>query len=110
MTTIIVTGGSGLVGQAVQKIKDSYPSYTFHFLSTKDADLSNYNQTKELFKKLKPHSVIHLAAFVGGLFKNMNHKVDMFEKKYTYQHERFKSVSRTQSLQTCKLFIYVYIS
>ena len=33
-----------------------------------------------IFEKYKPDYVIHLAAHVGGLFKNMNSKVDMFEK------------------------------
>ena len=28
-----------------------------------------------MFEKYKPTHVIHLAAMVGGLFKNMSHKV-----------------------------------
>ena len=53
--------------------------YDFIFVSSKDADLTKYNETYSLFKKLEPDYVIHLAACVGGLFKNMNQKVDMFE-------------------------------
>ena len=77
---IIVTGGTGLVGKAIQEIKNNYPFLTFYFLSSKDADLTNYDQTKDLFISLNPQMVIHLAACVGGLFKNMNYKVDMYEK------------------------------
>ncbi len=77
---IIVTGGTGLVGKAIQEIKNNYPFLTFYFLSSKDADLTNYGQTKDLFISLNPQMVIHLAACVGGLFKNMNYKVDMYEK------------------------------
>jgi len=33
-------------------------------------------QTKELFEKIKPTHVIHLAAMVGGLFRNMKYNLD----------------------------------
>ena len=49
------------------------------FLSSKDGDLCDLEKTKLLFEKHKPTYVIHLAACVGGLFKNMNEKVKMFE-------------------------------
>jgi len=34
--------------------------------------------TKALFEKYKPTYVIHLAAIVGGLFKNMKYKLDLY--------------------------------
>ena len=81
METVLVTGGSGLVGSAIRNVyQDNYQNYQYIFLSSKDCDLTNLEDTKQLFEKIKPNYVIHLAANVGGLFKNMNHKVDMFEK------------------------------
>ena len=76
---VLVTGGTGLVGSAIKKIKDDYDDYTFFFISSKNCDLTNYERTKKLFERLRPQYVIHLAANVGGLFKNMNHKVEMYE-------------------------------
>jgi GDP-L-fucose synthase len=76
---ILVTGGTGLVGKAIESISKNY-NYEFIFLSSKNCDLTDYLQTKQLFQKEKPDYVIHLAAYVGGLFKNMNYMVDMFEK------------------------------
>lgn len=76
---VLVTGGSGLVGKALQSISSNY-DYNFIFVSSKDCDLTNYQDTFKLFSETKPDYVIHLAAFVGGLFRNMNHKVEMFEK------------------------------
>lgn len=76
---VLVTGGTGLVGYGLQSIKDDY-SYEFIFMSSKDCDLSNFELTKTFFELHKPDFVIHLAAHVGGLFKNMNYKVDMYEK------------------------------
>jgi GDP-L-fucose synthase len=79
MKTILITGSSGLVGSAFKKIAPDY-NYNFIFSTSSDADLTNYAETKNLFDIIKPHYVIHLAACVGGLYKNMNFKVDMLEK------------------------------
>lgn len=76
---ILITGGTGLVGSAIRKISNKY-DYEFKFMSSKDCDLTNYDKTKVFFEKYRPEMVIHLAACVGGLFKNMNYKVDMLEK------------------------------
>jgi GDP-L-fucose synthase len=79
MKKILVTGGTGLVGSAIKTISKNY-NYDFIFLSSKDCDLTNYTATFEIFSNYAPDCVIHLAACVGGLFKNMKYKVDMFEK------------------------------
>ena len=86
---ILVTGGSGLVGKAIQNIQHLY-NYTFIFISSKDCNLENYNSTKELFNDIKPDYVIHLAACVGGLFKNLKYKVDMIEKNMMINHNVLK--------------------
>ena len=41
------------------------------FVSFRDA-----SQTRALFEKVKPTHVIHLAAFVGGLFRNLKYNLD----------------------------------
>ena len=78
MRKILITGGTGLVGKALNNISTNY-NYTFTFLSSKDCDLTNFNQTKQLFHKIQPDFVIHLAANVGGLYKNMNYKTQILE-------------------------------
>jgi GDP-L-fucose synthase len=77
--TILVTGGSGLVGSAIKSIHHNYPNYDFIFASSKMCNLLDYNQTLEFFKLSKPDYVIHLAANVGGLFKNMKYPINMLE-------------------------------
>jgi GDP-L-fucose synthase len=80
MKTILITGGSGLVGSAIQHIADNYSNkYNFLYLSRKTCDLLNYEETLEYFTANKPNYVIHLAANVGGLFKNMEQPVQMLE-------------------------------
>ncbi|KAK3928112.1 GDP-L-fucose synthase [Frankliniella fusca] len=75
---ILVTGGTGLVGQAIRELVDSEKptDELWVFVGSKEADLSNLEQTKSLFEKYKPTHVIHLAAMVGGLFHNMSHNLD----------------------------------
>ena len=103
---VLVTGSSGLVGSAIKNISPNYP-YDFIFVSSQDADLTDYMQTYNLFDKHKPDYVIHLAACVGGLFKNMNNKVDMFENNVLinfnvvkYSHT-FKVKKLVCCLSTC---------
>lgn len=88
---ILVTGGTGLVGSAIKEIKNMYDNdYSFIFLSSRDCDLADLKKTKELFEKEKPDYVIHLAAYVGGLFKNMKYKVDMYEKNILINYNVLK--------------------
>jgi GDP-L-fucose synthase len=76
--TVLVTGSFGLVGSAIQRLAHFY-NYKFVFSGSQDCDLTNYKETNDYFNKEKPNIVIHLAACVGGLYKNMNNKVEMLE-------------------------------
>jgi len=71
---VLCTGGSGLVGKYLQEIMPSAK-----YISTKDADLTNYHSTWELFCIEKPTIVIHLAAMVGGIIDNINYPVKYLE-------------------------------
>jgi GDP-L-fucose synthase len=87
MNRVIVTGGSGLVGKAIESLIFDYHNYEFIFLSSKDVNLLNYDSTYSIFEKYIKYnetgkvitSIIHLAASVGGLFKNLNQNTKMFE-------------------------------
>lgn len=85
---VLVTGGTGLVGKAIEAVvkadkadPNSYYAHntTWIFLSSKDANLTSMESTAAVFERTKPTFVIHLAAKVGGLFKNLNEKVQMWK-------------------------------
>ena len=78
MEKILITGGTGLLGTAINKIVGINNNY--HFTNSNEVDLYQYKSCQKLFEKHKPTKVVHLAANVGGLFKNINQKVDMLEK------------------------------
>jgi GDP-L-fucose synthase len=75
---VLITGGSGLVGTAIKEISIKY-NYQFVFSNSKICNLLNYEEVERYFNEIKPDVIIHLAAIVGGLFKNMKEPVKMFE-------------------------------
>lgn len=75
MDRILVTGGSGLVGKHLQ---DILPDAIY--ISSKDYDLTDLQQVRDMMNEEKPTSVIHLAARVGGIIDNINHPVDYLEE------------------------------
>jgi GDP-L-fucose synthase len=68
----LITGSSGLVGKSINIQNSLTPS-------SSQLNLLNYYQINEYLQNNKINCIIHLAANVGGLFKNMNHKVQMLE-------------------------------
>jgi len=69
---ILVTGGTGMVGQAFK----AYPNCIL--IGSKDCDLTNYEQTEDIIFKHNPEVIIHLAAKVGGIQGNMNDQDSFF--------------------------------
>ena len=83
---ILVTGGSGLVGQ---HLKDVLPNAVY--ISSKDYDLTQMHEVKEMMGKYEPDIVIHLAARVGGLMDNMTYPVDYLEENIIMNTNVLKS-------------------
>jgi len=77
---VLVTGGAGLVGKGIQMHLEKYPApdEKWIYLSSKEGDLRKLEDTKAIFAKYKPTHVIHLAAMVGGLFKNLAYNLQFF--------------------------------
>jgi GDP-L-fucose synthase len=80
--TVLVTGGSGLVGKAIERVvtESANPNETWYFACSKDGDLRDKESTRNIFLRVQPTHVIHLAAMVGGLFKNLRYKVEFYRE------------------------------
>jgi len=52
---VLVTGGSGFVGS---RLKNKKPEWVY--LSSKDCDLTDSREVRNLFGDLKPDAIIHL--------------------------------------------------
>ena len=71
----LITGSDGLVGSALKKELENDEAV---FINRSDADLTSYTQTLDVFRKIKPSHVIHLAAQVGGIGGNLIHSGEYF--------------------------------
>ena len=84
---ILITGASGLVGSALVSQLKNYNLFT---PSSSQLNLLNFNSLNQYLQKNNIQIIIHLAANVGGLFKNMNYKVDMLEKNILINYNILK--------------------
>jgi len=82
VATILVTGGSGLVGKGIEATinREQPTGERWIYLKSSDGDLRDKEETRLIFEKYKPTYVIHLAARVGGLFANLKYKVEFWRE------------------------------
>jgi len=74
---VLVTGAGGVIGSAVKENLSRH-GYEVVSVASKDADLTNTEQTNELLEAVKPEAVIHLAARVHGLMGNLRSQGSMY--------------------------------
>ena len=73
MTKVLVTGGSGFLGSRLSKQRPDWM-----YLSSKDCDLTDFTQVRELFNDTRPDAILHLAAKVGGIKDNIENQADFY--------------------------------
>jgi len=71
---VVVFGGTGFVGKALQK---HMPNWIY--LGTKDCDLKSVDSIVDILNKLKPEAILHLAARVGGIKENRDNQATFFD-------------------------------
>ncbi len=83
---ILITGGTGLVGHGLQSVIEKHAGVYLGeeielvCVGSADADLRDAEAVRRMLKKHAPlDGIIHCAANVGGLFKNMREPVSMLE-------------------------------
>jgi GDP-L-fucose synthase len=70
---ILVTGASGVIGKAMKRLNKEY-----FYVTSADADLTDYYSTERLISTLKPRTIIHLAALSGGMQLSREKSADLF--------------------------------
>ncbi len=76
---ILVTGGSGMIGKNLQQINKTNENIWL-FPNSTEMNLLKEESIDKYFNEHKPDFIVHLAANVGGLFKNLKYKVEMFRE------------------------------
>nr|CAB3267317.1 GDP-L-fucose synthase [Phallusia mammillata] len=80
---ILVTGGSGLVGNGIKYAVENgeqRKGEKWIYATSKDGDLTDLESTRAMFAMFQPTHVIHLAAKVGGLFGNLKANLEFLRK------------------------------
>ena len=99
----LVTGADGLVGSAIKRLNLPNAVYLTHA----DLDLTDFEETKKTFAKIKPNRVIHTAAVVGGVGANLKHPGSYFRDNlliniHTLEAARLAGVEKLLSfISTC---------
>jgi len=96
---ILLTGGSGMLGSAIQKELNSL-GYEFSAPSSAELDLLSSTSTSEFVSGFQPNAIIHAAARVGGIQANINDPYRFLTENIVMDSNLFKIAKelRIQSL------------
>lgn len=74
---VLILGSNGLVGTSVKNVLERNPNVKELICATRnDADLFNFDETKELIENSKPDIMINAAAKVGGIYANNSKRTE----------------------------------
>ena len=62
---VLVTGASGQLGQALQSVASHYTDIDFAFFNSTDLNITDFEQCKLVFEKVKPDFCINAAAYTA---------------------------------------------
>lgn len=62
---ILITGANGQLGSEFRAIHENYPQHEFHFMGSKELDITQPNSVLEAFEQIKPEVVINCAAYTA---------------------------------------------
>lgn len=82
---IYIAGHNGLVGSAILRNLQQNGFTNLIYLTSKELDLTDYNQTLEFLQTEKPEYVFLVAAKVGGILANRDYPAD-----FIYQNLRIE--------------------
>lgn len=82
---ILITGHSGLLGNALQNHLADSDYKNIISCSSKDVNLLNQNQTETFFDDYKPEYVFHCAAKAGGIKANIEKPFDFINENLSIQ-------------------------
>ena len=73
---ILLFGSNGLVGSSVKKLFETDENINLIAATRNDADLFDFESTKNIIKKNNPEIIINSAAKVGGIYANNKYRTD----------------------------------
>ncbi len=64
---ILITGSKGVLGNSFRRNENIFNDYNIIYTSGRDCDLTDQKSCSDLFEKIKPDYVFHVAAKSGGI-------------------------------------------
>lgn len=94
--TILVTGASGFLGRhTVPALERHFPERRIVAVSSRDADLTRFDETLNLLERVRPDAVVHLAAYSGGIGANRTWPADFYWRNIMFVSNMFEAAART---------------
>ncbi|MEH6679585.1 MAG: dTDP-4-dehydrorhamnose reductase [Sediminicola sp.] len=62
---ILVTGANGQLGRSILDVSKDFPQFEYHFKTSKDLDITDFDRVKELFNKEEFDYCINCAAYTA---------------------------------------------
>lgn len=92
---ILVTGSTGFLGSHLMPIlHEKYGKENVKGVCSKDYDLMDGTQVKQMFDDLQPEIVVHLAAYSGGIGSNRKYPGDYYYKNTILTAHCFEQAAR----------------
>lgn len=92
---ILVTGATGFLGRhTLPALMAAYPDREIVAVSSKDADLTDFNSTLKLLQKVQPDVVVHLAAYSGGIGANRSWPADFYFRNIMFVSNMWEAAAR----------------
>lgn len=63
--SIIITGANGQLGRCLQKCREHFPGFEYHFLGREHLPIDNHELAREVISAIKPFTVINTAAYTA---------------------------------------------
>jgi GDP-L-fucose synthase len=82
---VVIAGAKGLAGSALVR-EFSSSKYEVVEISRKNADLTNFSETLNIVREVKPQILINAAARVGGIAENDSYPVDFLLENLSIQN------------------------
>ena len=95
---ILVLGSNGLVGNALKRSEYFNSHFLIHYSTRDEADLTDIEQVRRVFKNIDPDIIINCAGKVGGILANSIEKFDFLYENLKITLNILEMIKRKENI------------